>query len=241
MRNGFYRTPILTYHRVGAHQSGDLLSVSPPVFERQLAFLTRCRYPVVSLGDLIAAQGGGPALPRRSVVMTFDDSYGETYQIAWPLLKRFHVRATVFVAVAEIGLPGNVTWDQVAEMARNGITIGSHTMHHRYLPTAPAPELAREVTESKRLLEERIGQPVRFLSYPIGGFNARVQAAVKSAGYLAACTTNRAAPAGGEYPYALRRIKITERDRQILMFWAKLSGYYDLFRRAPAPAAEGTE
>ena len=90
--------------------------------------------------------------------------------------------------------------------------------------------------ESKRVIEERIGRPVTLFSYPVGGFTPRVQSAVAQAGYLAACTTNRASTHPGIDPYALRRIKITERDGNVMLFWAKVSGYYDLFRRLKEPA-----
>ena len=96
--------------------------------------------------------------------------------------------------------------------------------------------LPEELVQSKQVIEERIGRPVTLLSYPVGGFTSQVQSAVQQAGYVAACTTNRASPRPGIDPYALRRIKVTERDGNPVLFWAKLSGYYDVFRRLREPA-----
>ena len=121
-------------------------------------------------------------------------------------------------------------------MARGGIAIGSHTMHHQYLPLVSENRLAEEIVDSKRLIEERIGQPVHYFSYPVGGFTPLVQVTVRRAGYRAACTTNRAWSRREIDPFALRRIKVTERDSHRVIFWAKLSGYYDLFRRLEQPA-----
>jgi peptidoglycan/xylan/chitin deacetylase (PgdA/CDA1 family) len=174
--------------------------------------------------------------PRRSVVITFDDGYEETPRIAWPLLKRFGFPATIFVTPTEVGLPGFATWDQLVEIARDGAAIGSHTMHHTYLPLVNADRLPEEIIQSKRIIEERVGCPVHFLSYPVGGFTPEAQALVKQAGYLAACTTNRAFSMNGDDRFALRRIKVTERDGSSLLFLAKVSGYYDMFRQLKHPA-----
>jgi peptidoglycan/xylan/chitin deacetylase (PgdA/CDA1 family) len=109
-------------------------------------------------------------------------------------------------------------------------------MHHSYLPLVGEDRLPEELVESKQVIEARIGQPVTLLSYPVGGFTPQVQTAAREAGYAAACTTNRASPRPGIDPYALRRIKITERDSNPMLFTAKMSGYYDLFRRLRDPA-----
>jgi len=231
-----YYLPILGYHRVGALRGDHVPTVSPESFERQLSFLKRLRFHVLALEDVAGLLDRRQPLPRRSVVITFDDGYEETHRIAWPLVQRFGFPAAVFVTPGEIGRPGFTTWDQVVEMARDGMTIGSHTMHHAYLPLVPEDRLAEELIESKRVIENRIGQPVSFLSYPVGGFTPQVQAVARRAGYRAACTTNRAASLNGLDPFALRRVKVTERDGNLLLFWAKVSGHYDLFRRLKQPS-----
>ena len=231
-----YYPPILGYHRVGGFKGDHVPTVSAETFERHLTFLTRGHYRVVGLQEVVSCLGRGQALPRHSVVITFDDGYEETHEVAWPLLKRFGFSAAVFVAPAEVGCPGFVTWKHVTAMARDGLTIGCHSMHHSYLPLVGGDRLPEELVESKRMIEERIGRPVTLLSYPVGGFTPQVQSAVAQAGYLAACTTNRASAHPGIDPYALRRIKITERDGNLVLFWAKVSGYYDLFRRLREPA-----
>lgn len=230
-----YHIPILGYHRVGSFRGDHVPTISPETFERQLAFLARHRYRVLSLEELVASLERATPEPRRSVVITFDDGYEETHTIAWPLLKRFGFSAAVFVAPAEIGAPGFVNWEQIRDMSKDGVTVGSHTMHHSYIPLVKEERLAEELVESKRLIEERVGTAVKFLSYPVGGYTPQAQALAKSAGYLAACTTNRAAPGAPLDRYALRRIKITERDGHPLLLWAKLSGYYDAFRQLKEP------
>jgi peptidoglycan/xylan/chitin deacetylase (PgdA/CDA1 family) len=236
MRQWRYHVPILGYHRVGPFVGDHVPTVTPEIFERQLRFLARFRYRVISLDEVVNCLERGEAIPRRRVVITFDDGYEETHRIAWPLLKRFGFPAATFLTPDEVGRPGFVTWAQAAEMARDGMTIGSHTMTHTYLPLLQGEQLAGEVIESKRVIEARLGRAVAYFSYPVGGFSAEIQELVRRAGYRAACTTNRAWPRGAMDRFALRRVKITERDHHLLVFWAKISGYYDAFRRLEQPA-----
>jgi len=230
-----YYPPILAYHRIGALRGDHVPTISAEAFERQLRFLARFRYQVISLQDLVDRISNGRVIPRHCAVITFDDGYEETVQVASPLLRRFGFPAAVFVTPSEVGRPGFVTWQQVAAMAKDGFAVGNHTMNHSYLPLVEPGRLAEELVDSKRLIEERIGRPVTLFSYPVGGYTTHVQSLLKEAGYVGACTTNRAASVNGIDPFALRRIKITERDGHPLIFWAKVSGYYDLFHRLEQP------
>ena len=233
-----YYPPILTYHRVGEARRDHVPTVSAQAFERQLTWLARWQYRVLSLAELVDQLEHGGPMPRRSVAITFDDGYEETYSVAWPLLKRAGFSSTVFVTPGDVGLPGFATWGQLNEMARDGtMMIGSHTMHHRYLPDVQDEHLAEELIGSKQVIESRIGHAVDFISYPIGGFTAQAQGIVRQAGYRAACTTNRRAhaPTAPLDRFAIRRIKVTERDRFAPWFYTKLSGYYDVFRRLKSP------
>ena len=230
-----YQLPILGYHCVGVPNKDHVPTVSAAAFERQLRCLIRFGYRVLSLEEIADRLDRGEPLPRRSAAITFDDGYEGTATIAWPLLKRFRMPATVFVTPAEVDQAGFMTWEQVTQVAREGMTIGSHTMHHSYVPLIPQERLSEELVASKHLLEERLSRPIDFLSYPVGGFTPEAQAVAREAGYRAACTTNRAASARGIDRFALRRVKATELDRHPWLFLAKLSGYYDVFRKLKAP------
>jgi peptidoglycan/xylan/chitin deacetylase (PgdA/CDA1 family) len=228
--------PILGYHRVGASQRDHVPTVSAEAFARQLATLARRRFRVLSLDEAVAGLERGERSPRRSVVITFDDGYAETHTVAWPLLRQFGFPAAVFVTPGEVGLPGFATWEQLLEMSKDAVTIGSHTMHHSYLPLVSEDRLPEELVQSKAVIEQRIGRPVRYLSYPVGGYTPAAQAVAKQAGYHAAFTTNRGICRAALDRYALRRIKVTERDANPLLLLVKLSGYYDCFRELKRPA-----
>ena len=228
--------PILAYHRVGEPKGDHVPTVSPTTFERHLRWLVQFRYQVLSMDELADSLERDKSPPKRSIVITFDDGYGETYEIAWPLLRKFGFPAIVFVTLNEIGLPGFGTWEQVSEMSQDGLMIGSHTMNHIFLPLVGEDRLREEVVESKRCLEARIGKAIHYISYPVGGFTPLVQVLARQAGYRGACTTNRTWPGRKIYLFAMRRIKMTERDANPVSFLAKVSGYYDIFRRLEQPA-----
>ena len=102
-----------------------------------------------------------------------------------------------------------LTWDQVAAMAREGIEFGSHTMTHRVLSTCPVDQARRELEDSKRLIEERVGRPVRLFAYPHGkpeDVGPAAERAVRDAGYGLAFTTIYGANTSGSDRYRLRRV-----------------------------------
>lgn len=231
-----HQLPILAYHRIGRSRGDHVPTVSARAFERHLALLARRRYHVLSLDELAAALERGRPWPRRSVAITFDDGYEETYSVAWPLLKRYGMPAAVFITPTEVGGEGFCSWEQVQAMAQDGMTVGSHTMYHSYVPLVPPHQLSEELIESKRVIEARLQRPVDFLSFPVGGFTPEAQQLLREAGYRAAFTTNRGRSFTPIDRYALRRIKMTERDAHPLLFWIKVSGRYDLFRQLKQPA-----
>jgi peptidoglycan/xylan/chitin deacetylase (PgdA/CDA1 family) len=226
--------PVLEYHRIGEARADHVPTVTAAAFERQLRLLSRWGIRFLSADDAVAAMEQGRR-PTRSTLITFDDGYVETATIAWPLLRRLGAPAIVFVTPGEVDTPGFATWEQLAAMALDGVTIGCHTMHHSYLPETPESRLEEELIAAKSVIEARIGLAAHYLSYPIGGYTPEAQTVARQAGYRAAFTTNRGISRSYD-PFAIRRIKITERDRNPLVLWAKVSGFYDSFRRPKRPA-----
>ncbi len=231
-----WQVPVLGYHRVGEAKGDHVPTVSAKAFEWQIAYLARHRYAVLDLPELVQRLQAGQPIPRKSTVITFDDGYEGTATLAGPILHRYGFRATVFVTPSEVGLPGFMTWPQVKDIASNGFTIGSHTMHHTYLPMVSHEKAQQELAESKRTLEMQLGRTIEWLSYPVGGYTEAVQALARGLGYRGACTTNRGIHKWKIDLYALRRIKMTEADQRPLFLRVKLSGFYDSFRTLHAPA-----
>lgn len=199
------RVPILMYHSITDRPNDDTRphAVRPGDFEEQLGYLKDTGFTPLTLADLVASMNGtGPALPRRPIVVTFDDGYADFHAVALPLLDRYGVPATVFVTsgwLADAGpdaagrpLDRMLSWSQVREAAAAGVEIGGHTHSHPQLDQLPDQELREELRRNKALLEEKAGRPVTTMAYPYGYSSARVRREVRKAGYWAACAVNNA-------------------------------------------------
>lgn len=234
---------ILMYHKVSDE---DLfLSIPPNVFEAQMAYVSR-HYHVMGLAECIDRLRAGQPIPPRAVVVTFDDGYADNYTHAYPVLKRYGVPATIFVTAEYMGtnrrLPhdegvgvrsGNgrlLTWEQVRQMAQDGIAVGSHGLSHARLKKLPDALLQRELAESKRVIEARLGRPVEHFSYPFGTWldlDERVIAEVERCGYAGACTALEGLNNGAASPYRLRRTMVEASDTPFL-FRRLLGGDLDI-------------
>jgi peptidoglycan/xylan/chitin deacetylase (PgdA/CDA1 family) len=233
-----YVVPILMYHHIDERGKVSSLSVSPKNFQKQMQFLSRYNYNVISLKELVQSINKKEKLPKNTVVLTFDDGYQDNYIYAYPVLKKYNFPATIFVIVNAIGKERYLNYIQIKEMVSSGIIeIGSHSLSGTYLPGQSRQQLEQEIGISKKILENKLSKKVDFFCYPIGGFTEELQEIVKKYGYKAACTTNR----GNKQSYlnsdifALKRIKIKDSFANLFIFWIKLSGHYNLFRRVRQP------
>lgn len=226
--------PILTYHQVASARTADTPTVSPERFDQQMGWLKQ-RWKPIPLDRLVDALEQGTSLDRRSVVVTFDDGTAELFTNAFPALVRHEIPATVFLIVGRIGTPGFLSWNQIHEMARQGITFGSHTLNHDYLPEMALPDAEKSLADSKRQLEEQ-GMPAKHLSYPAGGFTREIAEAARRIGYRSACTTNRGFRRLPIDRWALRRVTIHESVRSPAALWLKCCGWAGWNRRLRKPA-----
>jgi len=210
------RVPVLVYHSIAAHIEGETAGqrayrVSPAAFEAQMRYLRDNAFHVVALSSLVADLRGGPVVPARSVVITFDDGWVTQYRDAWPILQHFGFTATFFVFPNPIGRDARfMTWDQLHVLLRAGMTIGSHSRTHPRMTTLTPQSLRDEVGGSRRALESRMGTAVEFFSYPFGEHPPEVEAAVRDAGYRAARGFPGGPLNGPEDLWALRSVMVTD-------------------------------
>jgi peptidoglycan/xylan/chitin deacetylase (PgdA/CDA1 family) len=228
---------ILMYHRVNNLERYDQLAVTPKRFEEQMATLVRhCR--ILSLAQALRElEAGGPR--TSAVVLTFDDGYRDNLVHALPVLKRYGLPATVFVTsrfadgtlrhprYPEESGPLHLDWKDIAAMtAESSITFGSHTETHPFLSRLDQMSAAREISDSRREISQRLGKEVEFFCYPSGDFTKRECALVASAGYRAAVSVRPGVNRNFDERFALRRTEITDRDgaRELRL---KLLGAFD--------------
>ncbi len=225
----YYEPAILMYHRVGYPNENPGLYVTPRVFEAQMEFLKAHHFRVMPLEEIVRKIKARENLPMNTVAITFDDGNLDVFKNAFPVLKKMEFPATVFMITGNIDKEDWLSREDLRILDENGITVGSHTVNHAFLPAAADTEASAEIADSKRALEEVLGHPVTLFSYPAGGMNARLVEAVREAGYEGAVTTNYKAPLLD--PYALRRVKVSDANGSLFNFWAKTSGFYHLGKK----------
>lgn len=170
---------ILLFHRVTDVIPQDCLTVSTARF-RTICRMLKRRFRVVPLGEIFRILRTGQPMPRRTVAITFDDSYRDMLNAA-RILHEHQLPATFFIPTAYVnsdrtfdwdrGLPRmpNLTWDEVREMAKLGFEIGSHTITHANLGVLGPTEARTEIFQSKQVLENELQHPIRWFAYPFGG------------------------------------------------------------------------
>ncbi len=229
--------PILTYHRIHPRPLEGTPTVAPGIFEKQMAILTRWWRPISFL-DLVTWIEGKTSLPRRSVVVSFDDGTEDNFTYAFPLLLKYRIPATIFLSPGSDITFNTLSPDQILQMHDKGIIFGSHTYSHRYLPSLSQEEVYQELRKSKEWLEKLI-RPIEFLSYPSGGFTSEIATIARKVGYRAACTTNRGLKRHPINPWALRRITMHNRTISSFGMFIRCSGYYGINRRKRSPHKDG--
>ncbi|MFA5029316.1 MAG: polysaccharide deacetylase family protein [Patescibacteria group bacterium] len=203
--------PILIYHHIDKLPQKTAypgLFNDPAVFEQQLIALKNDGYQTIFLKDLAEALTGKKQLPVKSLALTFDDGYEDFYQQAFPLLKKYDSRATVFVIVDSLNTPGYLTTKQLKEMSASGLVkIGSHTLSHINLKIASDQQIREEIVNSKKKLEKILGQAVDDFAYPYGFFNGRDEQTVREAGYSSAVSTRIGKYQSQNDIFSLRRLR----------------------------------
>lgn len=179
------KLPIVMYHYVEYADPKDpgrvKLSISPSVFESQLQAIKKDKFGTAFAKDI-------PSLitlkNSKSVALTFDDGYEDFYYYAFPLLKKYHMKGTIYVISNFIGRKGYLNEAQIKEMITSGfVELGAHTLNHAYLKDLKEVVAWKEISESKIFLEKKFGIPVLSFAYPFGAFSKETVELVKKAGF----------------------------------------------------------
>ncbi|MGY1814256.1 polysaccharide deacetylase family protein [Blastococcus sp. SYSU D00820] len=234
--------PVLMYHSISPSEEPDphALRVHPDRLDRHLRLLRRLGLRGVGLTELVRAHERGEA--AGLVGLTFDDGYTDFLDHAVPVLDRHGMTGTVYVVAGRMGGANEwdtgprfpiMTADQVREVAAAGLEVGSHTMTHSRLAGADRAELAREVGDSRRVLEDVLQAEVPGFCYPYGSYDAAAADAVRAAGYDNACVTGDYQPGDR---VTLPRCYVSPRDTRAHIV-ARLTRHALRLRRAVAADA----
>jgi len=186
------KIPIIMYHYVEYVKDADdlirkRLDVTPFLFEEQLKTLKKAHYETYFVKDVPDILEGTVHYSTQSAILSFDDGYEDFYTDVFPLLKKYHMRATLYVIYDYIGRKGFLNEQQIKELIDSDLVeVGSHTLDHIYLKLAPEQYAEKQIADSKKKLEERFSIKIKTFAYPYGAFNNNNIEMVKKAGYTAA-------------------------------------------------------
>lgn len=198
---------VLNYHMVNSMFIS--LAIEPEDFDWQMKYLVDHGYHSISTDELYAFMEGQGTLPDRPVLITFDDGYVDNYTNAYPILKKYNLKATIFIVTGFVSKrKGYLTWDQLREMEKNGVMAQSHTVTHAPLPELPDDRIREELVESKRQAEAELGHPVEFIAYPTGVHDLHIVGIAKEAGYKGGFTVKYGNVDRNSNVYAMERVPI---------------------------------
>lgn len=204
--------PVLMYHYIrvadeNADPVGYRLSILPERFDQQMAWLQENAYTPMRMDDLAACLRGQQDCPDQPVALTFDDGYADAATAALPILNRYGFKATFYIVPGFVGAPGYMSWEQIELLHNSGMEIGSHTMTHADLTgLTEISAIRKELVQSREVLEERLGVPVRSFCYPAGSYSAHISEQVRLVGYTNAVTTLPDNQIGNLYEIPRRRV-----------------------------------
>jgi len=198
------RLPVLMYHNIGTLVPGSHpdLTVSSRKFNRHMQWIRRHGYNPITAAQWVAWRHEGKILPKKPVLLTFDDAYRQMAKEALPVLRKLGFTATVFVVTSQIG--GTNVWDQakgfvkqdlmsaeeILFWAEQGIEFGAHTRTHPDLCSRDSSEVTAEMIASRDELSKLVKRPVVAFAYPYGRYDESVVGCARGV-FSIAFTTDR--------------------------------------------------
>jgi peptidoglycan/xylan/chitin deacetylase (PgdA/CDA1 family) len=229
---------VLMYHgvdRVSAARDPHGMFVTPAAFRAQIEQLLESGFVPVTERRYVDALRGG-SLPKKAVLITFDDGYVGLGEHAAPVLASFGLPSVLYMPSGLIGgysdwlEPGHrhrlMSGDELRAVQARGMSVGAHGFDHSDLTTLSDVEVGRHTAETRQVLEALIGEEVRSFAFPYGTQNARARAAVRAAGYQAAFAVH-----AGVDDFAIPRVDVNAVDT-MRTFRLKLRPFYPPVRRA---------
>lgn len=197
--------PIFMYHEIGT--SSNILYVSAENFRAQMKYLSDNGYHTATMS---AAQEmlANKKIPAKTVVLTFDDGYASFYKQAWPIMKEFDFTGTVYVVTEFLDRSNYLTWEETKTLTNAGIEIGSHTKHHLDLKAISIDDQKLEISNSKKLLEEKLNISVKSFCYPSGAHSEITPQLVKEAGYTSAVIVSYGLATPEDNQFLIPRVRV---------------------------------
>lgn len=176
---------VVMLHQVTPHESASGMNMPPAKFEQLLQYLVKRKATLCFVSELDQYNG-----QSNVFALSFDDGFMDNYQYAYPLLKKYNAKATIYLATKIEGIE-KLNAEQIREMSESGlIDFGAHTQHHVNLLKLSDEQAFAEMQSSKQDVEILVGKCLSF-AYPFGRFNEKHQQMAKEIGFKNAVSTRK--------------------------------------------------
>ena len=239
-----YDVPVIMYHRVINKSENEGIYgtyIYEDMFRKHMQYLKDKSYTVITFKDLDNIGWRNRfEKDKKYIFITFDDGYKDNYELAFPILKEFGFKATIFL----MGSSTYNEWDvkaggekefplmsveMIKEMQDYGIEFGAHTFNHPKLNTLSNEEIEYQIVDVKKPLEEKIGKEIITFAYPYGILNDYAKKMTKKAGYTFALATDSGSVCLSDDLYQIRRIAIFP-NTNLFSFKRKVVGNYNFIK-----------
>lgn len=229
---------VLMYHQFVNNKSdgGKIkLFVTKKTLEFHFKILKFLNYKTITFKDLKEI-GLENRKKKKYIIITVDDGYRDNYEILFPLLKKYNMKAIIYLTTGFSYNKWTVESDnekkfellkdfEIKEMNKSGLfEFGGHTLTHSSMIKLSNEELTTEILENKRKIEDVVGYKLVSFAYPYGHTSERVQKLVEDAGYMFAVSTDTGTGFIDDNLFNIRRTAIDKTT--IFDFLRKISSTY---------------
>lgn len=183
--------PVLCYHQIRDWKANDsevakVYIVPPATFKAQLKMLADSGYQTILPDQLYDYLNYGAKLPKKPIMLTFDDTCEEQFSIAAPEMEKYGFKGVFFVMTVSIGRPRYMNSEQIKSLSDDGHVIGSHTWDHQNFKKYEGEDWATQIEKPTKRLQEITGKPIEYFAYPFGLWNQEGIPQLKKRGFKAA-------------------------------------------------------
>ncbi|MBE0502865.1 MAG: polysaccharide deacetylase family protein [Desulfuromonadales bacterium] len=207
---------VFIYHRFGDARYPST-NISLAAFAAQMRYLHDHGYQVMRAGEAIALWRAKKSLPPKAVVLTVDDAYTSFKTGAMPILRQYNFPVTLFVNTDSVGRKDSLDWNELRELAKEGVEIGNHTATHDSLTAQRTNEsiasyrqrLHRDIDRAQQAIIRELGLTPQLFAYPYGEYSSLTREVVEEYGFVAAFAQHSGVIGKDDPPFALARTPLT--------------------------------
>lgn len=226
------------YHRFDESRYPST-NISADIFSLQLDYVKQQKIEVISLGEIATRLTEGIALPGHAIAFSVDDAYRSFYDVGMPIIRRYGFPVTLFVNSDSVGTSGYLNWNELKQLAAEGVEIGNHTANHAYLVELQSGEtfqqwqkrIGDDIEKAQQQFIKNLGLKPAIFAYPYGEYSADVIEVIKNHGFTAAFAQQSGVIYAGQNRYVLPRFPMGGP-------FATLSGFKDKLAMHPILVTE---